>query len=199
MRSCIGPIFVHKQQQRSCGDLTVVCGGFWELLTRVQLVIALEIVDCGQKTANNWHQHEGTEEPWKHWSWRWTVLLQTEFCLWKNWRRKTSKYNEMKTVVMCGSLKTLPWKRSNCCRNNSGNVSDVSRKDQAALISTLDEDGEMQRFPPAVGRVCCHILRLSGKVYSFFPCCWLRRQGKQPLWQSGLELYTKHTLPPCCN
>lgn len=58
---------------------------------------------------------------------------------------------------------------SNCCRNNSGNVSDISRKGRFAFISTFDEDGEMQRFPRAVGRVCCRILRLSGKVCSFFP------------------------------
>lgn len=51
---------------------------------------------------------------------------------------------------------------------------DTTERSASAFISAFDEDGKTQRFPRVVGRVCCHILRLSGKVCSFLffsPCC----------------------------
>lgn len=182
----------------------MVCGGFWELLTRVQLVICLEIVDCGQLKANNWHQHEITEELWKHSGLRWTVLLQTEFvCLWKNWHRKTPKRNEMKTVVLCGGHQTLKLSQEQlpAAKGLFSNVSDANRKDRVGFHQHV-----WRRWRDATIPTCGWLGVLShvevvweSFLLFFFSCCWLRRQGKQPLWQSGLELYAKYTLSSCCN
>lgn len=177
-------------------------GGLWRLLgasDRVQLVICLEIADCGQLTANNWHQHEMMEEPWKHLSLHWTLLLQTEFCLWKNWRRKTSKYNEMETTVMCGSLKMLPWNAATVAGTTPATSLTLAERSASLSSARLMKMARCSDSHVRLAGCVVAYWGCLGKFVLFFSCCWLHRQGKHPLWQSGLELYTKYTLPPCCN